>query len=85
MSTLLICYNWRTRCPQNVNILGLAGFLSVNGIIIYSIFFWGVGGCGQKTLLSRKIFALFPFSYLFASCRIPSASCMVCSAVALSF
>ena len=84
MSTLLICYNWRTRCPQSVNILDLEGFLSVKGII-YSIFCGGGGGGGRKTLLSRKTFALFSFSYLFASCRIPSASCVVCSAVVLPF
>lgn len=75
MSTLLICYNWRMRCPQNVNILGLAGFLSVNGIIIYSIFFRGVGGCGQKTLLSRKISALFIF---LSVCLLQNTTCQLC-------
>ena len=67
MSTLLICYNWRTRCAQSVNILDLVGFLSVKGIIIYSIFCGGEGMakkfCSlEKSLLSFHIPICLPLA-----------------------
>ena len=70
-STLLICCNWRMRCPKNVNILGLAGFSSIKGNTegnkgnyYFTLLFFGAEGMVEKSLLSRKIFALFSFSCL---------------------
>ena len=78
MSTLLICCNWRTRWPQNVNILDLADFLSVKGIIIYSIF-CGVEGVAKKLCsLEKSLLSFhFPICLPLAEYHLPVVWCVL--------
>ena len=78
MGTLLICYNWRTRCPQSVNILDLEGFLSVKGII-YSIFCGGGEGVAEKLCSLEKplLFFRFPICLPLAEYHLPVVWCVL--------